>query len=75
MKVAMPAARSRSVPVAGSSHPKSDTAHRVHRASEAQRVAEAAPIVFAVLVRSRTEAAGMRSEAHHASAAAIAQSE
>lgn len=61
MKVAIAAARSRSVPVAGSSHPKSDTAHRVQRASEAQRVADAAPIVFAVLVRSRTQAAGTRS--------------
>jgi hypothetical protein len=60
-KAATCAARSRTAPRPGGSIPKSARAHRVQRASEAQRVAEAAPIVFAVLVRSRTEAAGMRS--------------
>lgn len=69
------AARSRTVPRAGTSQPKSERAHRVQRASDAQRVAEAEPILFAVLDRSRTAAAWRRSWAHHASASAIAESE
>lgn len=56
-KLATRAARSRSVPSSGGAHPKSASAHRVQRRSEAQRVADAAPIVFAVLVLERASAA------------------
>ena len=55
--------------------PNSDSAHRVQRRSDAHRVADAAPIAFAVLVRDRTCAAGARSQPHCASAHAIAHSE
>lgn len=74
-KLAMTAARSRSVPTPRGATPKSDSAHRVQRRSDAQRVADAAPTVFCVLVRARTCAAVARSCAHSDSAHAIAPSE
>jgi len=60
--VAMRAARSRSVPAAESAAvPNSETAQRVHRRNDAQRVADAAPTHLTVLLRARTPAAGTRS--------------
>ena len=53
-KLAMTAARSRSVAPAHGASPKSDCAHRVQRRSDAQHVADAAPTVVCVLVRTRT---------------------
>ncbi len=73
-KVATRDARSRMVPSSPGSTPKSASAHRVQRGSDAQRVADA-PIVFAVLVRFRTDAGVMCSYAQSASAHAIAASE
>ena len=53
-KLAMTAARSRSVPPARGALPKSDSPHRVQRRSDAQHIAHAAPTVVCVLVRTRT---------------------
>lgn len=74
-KAATFAARSRIVPCSPGAMPNSVSAHRVQRRSEAHRVADAAPIAFAVLVRDRTCAAVARSHPHCASAHAIAHSE
>lgn len=74
-KAAMTAARSRSVPPPRGDTPKSNSAHRVQRRSDAQRVADAAPTVFCVLVRARTCAAVARSCDHSDRAHAIAANE
>lgn len=76
-KLAMCAARSRSVPCSGEQAaptPKRASAHRVQRGSDAQRFEDAAPTVLAVLVRARTFDAVARSLPHSASAHAIADS-
>lgn len=75
MKHAIRAARSRIVPTPVGAIPKSASAQRVQRGSDAQRFGAASPMTFAVLVRSRTERAVARSYAHSASAHAIAETE
>jgi hypothetical protein len=74
MKLAILAACSRVVPMTLGTAPKSDDAARVHRESDLQRVAEAAPIAVAVLTFVLTAAPVARSHAHIASAQAIALS-
>lgn len=74
-KLAITAARSRSVPPPRGDTPKSDSAHRVQRPNDAQRVADDAPTIFCVLVRERTCAAVAPSCDHSDRAHAIAASE
>ena len=74
MKLAILAACSRVVPMTLGTAPKSDDAERVHRQSDLQRIAEAAPIAVAVLAFARTSGPVTRSYAHSASAHAIALS-
>jgi hypothetical protein len=75
MKAAIRAARWRTVPPSPGAIPKSTSAHWVQRRSDAQRVAEEAPTVLAVLVRARTDADVSCAYAQSASAHAIAPSE
>lgn len=75
MNAAIRAARSRTVPRSPGVTPKSASAHCVQRRSDAQRVAEEAPTVLAVLVRARTDADVSCAYAQSASAHAIAPSE
>lgn len=73
-KLATREARSRIVPSSGAI-PNNASAHRVQRRNDAHRVADDGPIVLAVLVRERTDAAHTFSYAQSASAAAIAERE